>query len=344
MATNFQLFLYTVEEYKRFQNNLPIKKTESLTDDYSEADYIGIQVRLMLLRKYFSGGKNPENVSIKRLVDEAQQAFPSAVNKFKDIFDKFKNVEEQQVEHLLTDGSKLNLYATIEDTVYGLYLHADENKIQRLCRTTESIRFACIRKYVVEIEEIVFELYELLNECGVSSKIECDNPRSPMIYLGDTKSNVQSITGSSYWSNVYGRDATDDDLKTIVDQLSIEEMKMLHLCMSFTEELKKTPLQPKKLKKFIHPAARMDWGDFKEAQSFYLSIPNPGYSTKVRYNENKDTAYVRFFPNVNEAFHLDTPHVFSDVYEFALGKWFGKWMIYSFGGHLDSIYKSKDNK
>lgn len=341
MINAYQLFLYTVDEYKRFQNNLPVKNSSSLTDEYSETDYICVQVRLMLLRKYFSGGKNPENVNINNIVSKGQQEFPLVAKNFEEIGDKFKNIEKQQIEQLLSDGTKLNLYMTIEDTVYGLYLHADENRIQRLCHTNESIRFSCIRKFVLEIEKVVFELYDLLKECGVSPEIECDKLKSPMLYLGDPDNNTQAVTGSPYWGNVYGRDATEEDLTAIGEQLGIEEMYILSLCMTFAEELKTIPLRTKKLKKFIHPAARTDWGDFKEAQSFYLRIPNPGFSTKVRYNDAKDTAYVRFFPKVDDAFFLDTPHVFSDVYEFSLGKWFGKWMIYSFGGHLDSIYKKK---
>lgn len=85
----------------------------------------------------------------------------------------------------------------------------------------------------------------------------------------------------------------------------------------------------------------MYWGDFQAAQTFFCSIPNPGFSTKVRYNENKDTIYVRIFPKVDDAFILNTPHVFSEEYEIALGKWFGQWMIYQLGGHLDSIYEDK---
>ena len=57
MAKDFQLYLYTVDEYKKFANHLPVKSTDSLTDDYSEADYIGIQVRLMLLRKFYAQSK-----------------------------------------------------------------------------------------------------------------------------------------------------------------------------------------------------------------------------------------------------------------------------------------------
>ena len=341
MATNFQLYIYTVDEYRRFANLLPVKEPGALTDNYSESDYVGVQVRLMLLRKYYSGSKNPANVSYKRLITEAKATFPLAAQKLQALSDEFDQIESQQVEQLLMDGTKLNLYDTIEDVIYGLYLHADASRINRLENTAESARFFCTRKYVLEIERIVFELYDILVECGVNASIPPQPSRSPLVYLGDARNNTQSITGSPYWSNIYGHDATEADVEEIAKELTPEEAGMLYLCMKFTDELKKDNLNVKELRKFIHPAVRSDWGNFQYAKRFYCSIPNPGLSTKVRYNEAGDTAYIRIFPKVDDAFVINTPHVFSEGYEFALGKWFGKWRIYSFGGHLDSIFEKK---
>lgn len=339
MASGFQLFLYTVDEYRRFANHLPVKDPAGLTDDYTEADYIGIQVKLMLLRKYY-GSNNKENVNIKRLLSEAKTAFSNKLNEWNTFSAEFNQIEMQQMEHLLADGTKLNIYTTIEDSVYGLYLHADENRINRLKNTAEAIRFFCTRKYIVEVEALIFRLYDLLVECGVSPQIGSPTSRSPMVYLGDTSQNTQAVTASPYWSNIYGHDATDDDIEQIGQEITLEEKKMLYLCISFTGELKKTPIQVKKLRKYVHPAARSSWGNFQAAQAFFCSIPNPGFSTKVRYNGKKNTAYIRIFPKVDEPFMINTPHVFSEGYEFALGKWFGRWMIYHFGDHIDSIFET----
>lgn len=343
MASIFQLFVYTVDEYKRFANHLPVKSPSAISDEYTEADYIGIQVKLMLLRKYY-GSNEKENVNFKRLLSEAKTAFPDKLNEWKALLTEFDQIENQQMEHLLVDGTKLNIYTTIEDSVYGLYLHADENRIIRLENTAESIRFFCTRKYIVEIEALIFRLYDLLVECGVNSQIASTSNRSPMIYLGDTSKNTQAVTASPYWSNIYGHDASDQDVEKSVQETTFEEQKMLALCIAFIDELKETPIQVKKLRKYIHPAARSGWGNFQAAQTFFRSIPKPGFSTRVRYNETKDTAYIRIFPKVDEPFLINTPHVFSEVYEFALGKWFGRWMIYQFGGHLDSIYEKKKNE
>lgn len=47
--------------------------------------------------------------------------------------------------------------------MYGLYLHADANRIQRLLQTDEQLRFVCIRKYVEDFEKVLFRIMK----CGI---------------------------------------------------------------------------------------------------------------------------------------------------------------------------------
>lgn len=117
-----------------------------------------------------------------------------------------------------------------------------------------------------------------------------------------------------------------------------EEKEILNLCIEFMDELKQLPLSVKNLRRYVHQFARRDWGDFSKAQSYFMSIPNPGYSSKVRYSKKRELAYVRVFSRVDGAFITDEPHVFEGVNEFALAKWKKQWKIYSFGGHLESLY------
>lgn len=72
--SNLELFVYTIEEYLRFTTQLPINKNSSLVDQYDESEYIAIQTRLMLLRKYTSkGSKN--DVYLKMLFQLQKNIF-----------------------------------------------------------------------------------------------------------------------------------------------------------------------------------------------------------------------------------------------------------------------------
>lgn len=113
-----------------------------------------------------------------------------------------------------------------------------------------------IRKYVLDVESIVFQLYDILKKQGVDTNWATDTSRAPILYFGNSNKKSQLIEQSPYWKNIYGHDATDDDLEVIAKGLTSEEKEILSFCTSFTDELKKVPISAKELKKYVHPFAR----------------------------------------------------------------------------------------
>lgn len=326
MATNLQIFVYTMDEYKRFMKHLPVNDRDLLEDSYNEADYVGVQTRLMLLRKYYN---NRGNVGLKSLIAMAEKEYPDRHEDWQKLSEEFNEITTQQLQHILSDGTKQTLYDTIEDTVYGLYLHANEHRIIRLMNTHESIRFICTRKYVLAMEKLMLRLAEVLTECGVTSISKTEASKAPALYMGDPKTNAQEIHASPYWGNVYGHDATDSEIEELIHEAPLEDNKILLHCLKFMSDLSDDS-SAAVLKKYIHPLMRWNWGDFSIAKKFFSQIPNPGWSTKVRYNEQKTRAYVRIYPKVEGAFMLSTPHLFAEVCQFVLAKWFGEWYIFAF--------------
>lgn len=334
---NLELFLYTIREYKRFATQLPINIGASLEKIYDEREYVAIQIRLMLLRKYTSRGKK-NNVYLENLIEEAEEKYPNANVELEQIRQKYLDIEKQKIVQILSDGTKLDLYKTIEDTMYGVYLHADADKIIRLLKTSEALRFSCIRKYVIEVEKIVLELGDLFEKYGVNSVSKQIFQRAPVIYMGDSNTEKQQISSSPYWSNLYGHDARDEEINQLLEDMSIEEKTILILAMVFLKLLSQKPIPVSKLQKCVFPSTYSAWGDFSEAQKFYESIPNPGLSHKVRYNNEHTIAYVRIFSNVVGEFMINTPHLLDDLHEIALVKCQSEgWCVYSMGAHIDSI-------
>lgn len=334
---NIQLFIFTVKEYKRFANKL---NTHKMTDTYDELAYIETNTKLMLLRKY---GNVNENVYVGKVVKNAIKKYLEKKEELNDILSEYNKIEKQQLEYIAEDGTKLNLYETIEDVMYGMYLHADENRIKRLVNAKEDLRFVCVRKYVEELEKVVFSIYACLKEYEVIIKSESSN-RASTIYLGDNLENQQKIKNSSYWSNLYGRDGTNEDLEQIIKDGNLEDNNILLKCLIFTKELQKEKISINTMNSLIFPTTKPDWGDYLEAQTYYKAIKNPGFSSKVRYNNNHTMAYVRIFPQVDDIFIIDTPHIINEIYEICLVKETldDDWKIYSFGGHLESYMD--DNK
>lgn len=264
MATNLQIFLHTINEYNRFAHQLPVDKDYTLGEAYDEANYIGIQTRLMLLRKYFN---NKGSVGFKNVVEAAKKAYPARMTDWQKIADEFSKISLLQLQHILTDGTKQSLYDTIEDTIYGLYLHADEDRIIRLMNTHETIRFTCVRRYVLLVESLVLELAKVLEECGVTTIPRIDKTKAAVLYMGDPSQNTQNIHASPYWSNIYGHDATNAEIAKLIADSPLEDNMILLHCLSFMTTLHDDSSTRMNLKNFIHPIMRWNWGDFSIARN-----------------------------------------------------------------------------
>lgn len=325
------LFMYTMDEYKRFFNELC---SHSLVDEYDEKAYIQTHIKLMLLRKY---GTRSENVYIVTVIDEAIKKYSEQEAKWKILLDMYHEIENRKIEHILPDGTKLNLYQTIEDVMYGLYLHADKKRIERLLQTDETMRFICVRDYVESLEEVIFKVYDLLKWCGEEYVEPTEQKRATVLYLGDKEKSVQAIKKSEYWSNLYGHDAEDEDIDKIVGQLESEDLEIHFKCQLFLELLKKEKISFELMDLLILPATKCDWGDFSEARLCYSAIKKPGISTKVRYNEEHNRAYVRIFQQVDDFFVIDSPHVINDFFDICLVKEneVGDWRIHSLNGNWE---------
>jgi len=297
----------------------------------------------MLLRKYTSKN-NKNNVYFENVISDAISEFPNDREQFELLNKEFNNVMTQQLEHILSDGTKLNIYETIEVTMYGLYLHADAEKIKQINKTHETIRFACIRKYVYDIEKVILDLYNSLKKLGVATyNLRKSNNQAPALHLGSPDLERQDINKSSYWSNLYGHDATDEEIDNLLNSNTTEEALIFLMGVVFLDELKKTPIPIKTLRKLVYPSTVENWGDFSEAQALLSSIDNIGLSNTIRYSKDKTLAYIRMLPNVEEAFVINTPHAIADVYEISLAKdRNGQWRVFSIGGHLDSIYEKSN--
>ena len=315
--------------FKKFSKKL-IK--HDLIDSFNDEDYVEINTKLMLLRKY---AVYSENVSIKKILSLMFDKYPDEKEKLNKLLIDYENVEKQNIQFVLSDGTKRSLYETIEDVMYGVYLHADFDKIKRLISSDENLRFTCVRKYVEDFETIILKTYDILIKYYDFNNKYNFNERASIIYLGDSLNNTQSITNSKYWSNLYGKDCSMEDLESIINDSEYEDIQILYICYQFITNIKETNLNISFLDNLIYPSTKKDWGNFLEAKSFYESINNPGLSTKVRYNKKHDMAYVRIMPNVDGAFSISTPHIIPENYEISLVKYGNNWKIYSFGSHLD---------
>jgi len=331
-----ELFQTTVKEYQRFTQQLPIDYLKALSGDLSEFTYIASQTRLMLLRKYTRSGRG--NLYLVDIAAEAIIKFPEHVNYLSEFQARFQRLCEQFLKRILADGTERTLNESIDDTMYGLHLHADEERINRIAQDNELLRIYGVLTFVKEIDILIIEISDFFETNGVSCIEKAYHLHAPVIQLEAQNSNVQNVTGSPFWRNLIGYDITEENLlsSSVIwhEQHSNEEKQLWSTASAFAQALIQEPFSYDEIKKYIYEPRIGDWGDFSEAITFYKTIPSPGISTSIRYNEQRDTVSIYVYPHVEEGFIVDSPQIISDVYTIMLAKdqKIGEWKVFAFGG------------
>jgi hypothetical protein len=333
------LFVTTVKEYKRFAKQLPLKSNDCM-DSFEESIYIAAQVRLMLLRKYISIG---DAVYFEKLINEAEKIFSQEVAYLHEMKDRFLQIDQQSFKHILSDGTTLNLRESIDDVVYGLYLHADKNRIDRLSHTYKEFRDYFTKQYVSEIENIIFELYDFLIDKNILDIREEEHLVAPIIMLGNPNESSQDIKKSPYWKNLYGHDATDEETSLIISKLSADERDILIQALRFWEELMKENYSIEKLRGMVFEPIWEQWDDFSEVASCLKKIPNCGISCTVRFNDERYAAYVRILPHIDSEFIVNVPQQISNILHITFFKnpidKKASWKIFALGDRTDPLKK-----
>ena len=101
-----KLFLYTIEEFKRFSDYFNVRTEHSLTDGYTQDEYIATQTKLIILRKY---GSKTDAVYIRKVLQMAIKEFPESADIFEQLLDEYDEIENKQLQTILADGTKINL-------------------------------------------------------------------------------------------------------------------------------------------------------------------------------------------------------------------------------------------
>lgn len=338
-----ELFQTTVKEYKRFMQQLPIDYSEAVSGNFSDSTYVAAHTRLMLLRKYTRNGRG--NLYLTDIVSEAISRFPAHSDYLSGFQARFKQSCDQSLNHALADGTERTLDESIDDTMYGLYLHADKEKIYRIVQDNELLRLYCVVTFVKEIEKLVIELSDFLETNGILCVENEYRLHAPVIHLESQDSNVQNITGSPFWRNLIGSDMTEEDtiaiFTSLLEEYTFEEWQLWATAHAFTRLLAEDQFSYDEMIQLVFEPTIDDWGDFSKSIAYYKSIPSPGMSSVIRYNKQRDAAYIHVYPHVEEGFIVDAPQIVSDVHIITLVKDvnLGEWRVFAFGGRVDPFIR-----
>lgn len=339
-----KVFMTTVKEYKRFADELPVNHESIGINILTNKEYVYENVRLMLLRKYIQTSRSGGDVYIPNIIAKAESDYPEEKNKLDDILNDYRSSCEPALKHFLSDGTERTLSDSINDIIYGLYLHGDKDKIERLSIDDENLRNYCIVLFVKEIERILFNLYDLLNSLGVQAIEQKDFTSAPVLSFDSDEDTNGHISGSPYWSNIKGKDLDEAKAVEYYNQFlnnknpnkNPNDILIWLTAYTFTRLLDDESSSIDLLKQIVCKSTLTKWGDFSDIRKAWKKIDSPGISSTVRYN-NKNEAYVYILPKVIKSFAIESKHQVTNIYKIILRKETetSEWKIFSFVGKFN---------
>lgn len=293
--TRLKLFLFTAKEYIRFSDYFQ-NVVEKLDNEgtSNENRYIALQTLLLIMRKYESYS---DVTYLKEVLISAEKECSDHIKVFQGLQNRLLSIENETYEVILSDGSKRSLREAIEDIQYGLYLHAEQRRIEDLIQSDEEVFLYVVNDYLTIWDQLIRDTYAVLCPIVSGQYVRANSSKAAVVFKGSNPSQTQDIKNAPYWSNLRGKDVDSIELKNAFKTIPKEERIILQKVGVFLDEVQKDNPNLLVLKKLTFPPLQNDWGDFSKIHS-ELSGIEFGISNKVRYNENKDIAYVLIMPNV----------------------------------------------
>lgn len=329
-------FEYTVREYIRFYD---FYKNQEVSEENTEAFYVMLQTKLMILRKY---DYNREDVYLSKVFDSIDKMYPELKENVSMLRERFEKLNNYYMEVILSDGTSLNLYKAIEDVMYGLYLHADPDKIERLLKTNKNVYLMAVKEYITVLEGIVVDTYNSIVDKMQNKYIQQEETSASVIFMGDPTNEKHDIKNSPYWKNLYGRDLEDTEIKGIFQDMSDEDIEIYLKGTIFLQEISKESYSIKLLEQLVFPPTRSGWGDFSNLHDFVINKKHIGLSSRIKYNDEHNIAHLKICQNVENAFLVNQPHQVPDICTLSFVKENEKygWRIFQIG---EPVIKYKES-
>lgn len=337
---DFELFLFTFEEYKRLIGRSEARVKHKLTDTLTDDEYRDIQFSIIVLRKYTS--KKKERVSFENILEQLKQEFPNELFNVKAFEDKWTALEDSEIHTYFGDREPLSLRQVIDLELYGIHLHSDPEKIKILLGTDAKMRHIAVRKYVEDCEELVFDIAQFLHDHGYTCPDVVD-PNTAEIMVVNPKEGVeQRVTASPYWVNIFGRDASGEEFFQLLSEENPNAILIIVTASLFTYELEKDDYSIDVLSLFVDPETYKDWGDFSKAHQFIANLKDIGFSSHVRFDETGELAYVAIFEHVENGVLIEGEQLVNNINVITLRRQpdSDTWLVFGIGGKIEKVVNS----
>ncbi len=325
---NISLFVITVNEYKEF-NKLFINNNVN--------EYLNIKTKAMLIRKYITRN---DNVHIGKIIDELIIKYREEEKYLKALKNNYIEVYHGSIIQIDSLGNEYNQIEVFEDIIYGLYLHADAERVERLQNSDNSSKMYMLNEFIIKIETVILELYQFISDrLVIYENKELPLEKATVIRSKEIK-NMTGLLREGYWGNLIGEKIVSDYF--ISERLDYDDIKVKKVVMNFLDFFQYERASYQGAKKYIFKPILKDWGDFSETKKYILNLgSNIGYSNRIVYNNKKNVAWMTIFKNVDYAFVIDTPQLVEVTIITLVKNSLSKWKIFSIG-KVDNPFNERE--
>ncbi len=214
----YELYLYTIDAYKRLANMLPLDERLARFDSHcfskigelelGDEAFAAVSLRLMLQRKYFVRGKD---LFLRGLLKSAEHDFASSKDAIESLLDSLDVLNNQSIEFAFGDGRVVEgAHANVEDAMYGVLMHADITRAENLVSVPEHMRLVALAPYIAAREQILLQFSEFLHNAGIKPLSRKEDASATVSFESEGAS--RQVENLPFWRNLRGRDLGDEDI------------------------------------------------------------------------------------------------------------------------------------
>jgi len=333
-------FVFTMSEYENLVNKLPIRwELKPGSIDYT-MESTALNLRALLIRKYITrttSGSPDHKLWIRDVIASIRQVSPGHTQGLDNLESKYEQAYNSG-EYALSDGSVLKMSELFEDIVYGVYLHSDAARIERLLKMDQTMMHQALRQYIRPIEEVLYELLNLIRQLGVPllERHAASNKASVVALKDISEESSKGLLG--YWSNLYGKNVDDQEaVDNFYKNKSDQDKQILTTALQFFKAICNPESATSDIEDLVLNGKISEWSNLSEVKSFIKDIPGLGIASTVNYNHRNDVAYVKLLKHIDDTMLITEEQIIPDVTYITLVEdvTVNEWRVFSLGGEKE---------
>ena len=334
------LFLRTVDEYNKIVDMFPSDLEKNVYLGIEDSDIVAVSIRAFLLRKFITRN---DNVHIGKIIKKAINVFPEIEQNLQKLYSTFIEKYNENMIQIDASGRESNLREVFDDVIYGIYLHADFERVERLNNSTDYSRYLLLRRLVSSMEDIFSELYETIKTEN-PELIQNQSEFERAVVVRDFETNEDSLKGEGYWENLVVEELNDPTMKEIIQKQSLQDLLILQTAGIFVRNIIDRKISFDDMKDIVFLPTMSDWNDFSGAIDLVTQLGECGMGTTVKYSEERDVAYVKILKNVGEGFTITQEQsIPTEIVTLIVDERISQWRVFSFGSAIDPLVRKRKN-